>query len=235
MARILFVLTSHTDLGDTGRKTGFYFEEMATPYYMLTDAGHDVTLASVAGGAAEPDPASLDSDPDKRPADVRRFLDDKGALAALAASKKLADVCENDFDAVFLPGGHGAMWDFPGNADLARLIGRTFDAGGVVGAVCHGPAGLIDAVDGDGKPIVEGRRVNAFTDSEEAAMGLTKAMPFLLESRLRERGAQVETGGDFSETAIRDGRLVTGQNPMSSAAVARLMLEALADTQARAA
>ena len=235
MARILFVLTSYTDLGETGRKTGFYFEEMATPFYMLTDAGHDVTLASIAGGAADPDPASLDSDPDKRPADVQRFLDDKGAVAALASTKKLADVCENDFDAVFLPGGHGAMWDFPGNADLARLIVRTHGAGGVIGAVCHGPAGLLDAEDDDGRPLVAARRINAFTDREEAAMGLTDAMPFLLESALRDRGADVEIGGDFTETALRDDRIVTGQNPMSSGAVARLMLNALEETQAQAA
>lgn len=234
MARILFVLTSHTDLGDTGNNTGFFFEEMATPYYILTDAGHEVTLASIAGGKPEADPASLDDDPDKRPADVQRFMKDAGAMAMLGSTKPVADVCASDFDAVFLPGGHGAMWDFPGNAALAKVIGDTYDAGGVVGAVCHGPAGLVDAKRADGQPLVSGLTVNGFTDSEENTMGLSEAVPFLLESRLRELGGKFEGGGDFTEKAVRDGRLVTGQNPMSSAATARLLLETLAEQRAAA-
>lgn len=235
MARILFVLTSHTKLGDTGRKTGFYFEELAAPYWTLADAGHEVTLASTKGGTVMADPASLDEDPGARPASVRRYLDDPRAMAQLQATFAIADVDPSDYDAVFLPGGHGAMWDFPENADLARAVGAIWEAGGVVGAVCHGPAGLVGAKRGDGRPLVEGLRVNAFTDSEEKAMELASVVPFLLESRLRTLGAEFEGGDDFTEHAVRDGRLATGQNPMSSEKVARLMLEALETRQAQAA
>jgi len=228
MTKVLIVLTSHTRLGDTGKPTGFYFEELAAPYWAFTDAGHDVMIASVAGGPAAHDPASLKADIAERPAPVQRFLDDPTAMAKLAATQQVADVEPSAYDAVFLPGGHGTMWDLPGSDALARIVGTLFDAGKVVGAVCHGPAGLVSATRADGRPLVEGRRVNGFTDAEEEAVGLTAAMPFLLESRLRELGGHFEGGPNFKPYAVRDGNLVTGQNPASSALVAGHVLDALA-------
>lgn len=233
MAHVLIVVTSHTRLGTTGRTTGFYFDEMAAPYWALIDAGHTVEIASIAGGAAAHDPGSVKADPAERPVAVQRFLTDPAAMAKLVDTLPIAAVDPSAFDAVFLPGGHGAMYDFPSNEDLADVVGRIFDRGGVVGAVCHGPAGLVAAKRGDGRPIVEGLRVNAFTDAEEAAVGLTAAMPFLLETRLRELGGRFEGAPDFTAKAVRDGRLVTGQNPMSAEPVAALMLEALAETARR--
>ncbi|MXU64338.1 type 1 glutamine amidotransferase domain-containing protein [Oceanomicrobium pacificus] len=230
MKKILFVLTSHTDLGDTGKPTGFYFEEMAAPYYALTDAGHEVTLASIAGGAPDPDPGSLDADEDARPAPVRRFLADKAAMTKLAETKAIADTDVSGFDAIFLPGGHGTAFDFPESDALAERVGQVFDQGGIVAAVCHGPAGLVNAKTAHGAPLVEGRRVNSFTDAEERAVELDGVVPFLLESRLRQLGAHFEAGDTFTEKAVRDGRLITGQNPMSSDAVARLMVEALGES-----
>lgn len=227
MASLVFILTSHTDLGGTGKATGFYFEELATPYYALVDAGHDVVLASVRGGAAPHDPGSLSGADAERPESVRRFLADPVAMAKLSSTIPLAELRADAYDGVFLPGGHGVMWDFPGDPALAALVGGVYDRGGVVGAVCHGPAGLVDVVRADGRPLVEGLRVAAFTDAEEEAVGLTGVVPFLLETRLRALGGLFEPGPLFGEKAVRDGRLVTGQNPPSSEAVARLLLEAL--------
>ena len=232
MAKVLIVLTSHTQLGDTGKPTGFYFEELAVPYWAFTDAGHAVEIASIAGGPAAHDPSSLKPEPADRPAAVQRFASDPAAMAKLAATRPVADLDPAAYDAVFLPGGHGTMWDLPGNEALARVVGSVFDRGAVVGAVCHGPAGLVSAKRADGRPLVEGRRVNAFTDAEEAAVGLTAIVPFLLETRLRELGTRVEGGPNFQPYAVRDGNLVTGQNPMSSALVAEHMLTSLAEADA---
>ncbi len=223
MARILIVLTSHATLGNTGKATGFYFEELAVPYWAFRDAGHSVDLASIAGGKPPHDPESLKENHEA----VTRFLADKDAAASLSRTLPIEAAKAGAYDAVFLPGGHGTMWDLPGNTALARVIGAIFDAGGAVGAVCHGPAGLIDAKGADGLPIVRGRRVNGFTDSEEKASGLGGTVPFLLETRLRETGAKFEGGADFQPYAVRDGMLVTGQNPASSANVAALMLDIL--------
>jgi putative intracellular protease/amidase len=234
MAHVLFVLTSHTQLGDTGRETGFYFEELAAPYWILTDAGHTVEIASIAGGGVMADPNSLAADFDKNPAPVRRFVNDADRMVLLQGTPAIADVDPAAFDAIFLPGGHGVMWDFPENAALAAAVGTIYDAGGVVGAVCHGPAGLLGVTRADGKPLVEGLKVNGFTDSEEAAAGLTEAVPFLLETELRKRGGLFEGGADFTAFAVRDGRLVTGQNPMSSEAVAQEMVAALDTVKAAA-
>ena len=229
MARVLIVLTSHTKLGDTGRDTGFYFDEMATPYWALVDAGVDVEIASIAGGKAVHDPSSLADDPAQRPAPVSRFLEDKTAMTKLADTIAIGDIDAAQYDAVFLPGGHGTMYDFPENADLADVVSKIYAAEGVVGAVCHGPAGLVGATRPDGQPLVAGLRVNGFTNAEEDAVNLTDAMPFLLESRLRELGGGFEGTENFQSHAVRDGRLVTGQNPASADAVAKLLLEALAD------
>ncbi len=227
MANVLIVVTSHTRLGDTGRPTGFYFDEMAAPYYAFLDAGHDVEIASIQGGAAAHDPSSLNVDESKRPTAVRRFLADADAMGKLKSTVRIDDIDPAQYDAVFLPGGHGTMWDFPTSAALGRTVGAIYDAGGYVGAVCHGPAGLVGARRADGTPLVQGLRVNSFTDAEEAAISLTAVMPFLLESRLTELGGLFEGGANFTSKAVRDGRVVTGQNPMSVEAVAALLVAGL--------
>jgi putative intracellular protease/amidase len=226
MAKILIVLTSHGDLGGK-RPTGFFWEELAIPYWAFRDAGHRVVLASIAGGEPPADPTSLQEDPARNPAEVNRFLADPEAMAALRDTATVETMRAEEYDAIFLPGGHGTMWDLPGSPALASLVTALFEAGKPVGAVCHGPAGLLGARRADGRPLVEGRRVNGFTDSEERAAGLEKVVPFLLESRLRALGGRFEGGPDYGPFAIRDGNLVTGQNPASAAPAARLMLEAL--------
>lgn len=235
MAHVLIVLTSHGTLGATGRPTGFYFEELATPYWALRDAGHAVEIASVAGGAAVMDPGGLPADEAKRPASVRRFLADPEAAAALEAMPAVATLDADAYDAVMLPGGHGTMWDFAESEPLAALVSRVHARGGVVAAVCHGPAGLVGATRPDGRPLVEGLRVAAFTDAEEEAVKLTDVVPFLLSSRLAALGARMQPGPNFTEQAVSDSRLVTGQNPQSSGAVARFLVEALEDQAAAAA
>ncbi|MGC1259121.1 type 1 glutamine amidotransferase domain-containing protein [Jannaschia helgolandensis] len=228
MANVLFILTSHDKLGDTGNPTGFYIDEMAAPYWALTDAGHDITIASVKGGKPPIDPNSLDDDPAKRPAPVTRFLDDATASAKLENTPAVATLDVADYDAVFLPGGHGTMWDFAKNDDIARLVSGIYAKDGVVGAVCHGPAGLLGATKPDGTPLVAGLRVNGFTDSEENTVGLTDQVPYLLESRLRELGGKFEGKDDWAAFAVTDGRLVTGQNPQSAEKVGEQLVAALA-------
>lgn len=233
MANVLIVVTSHTVLGNTGRPTGFYFDEMAAPYYAFLDAGHEVHIASIKGGAAAHDSSSLNVDESKRPAAVRRFLADADAMDKLKGTRRIDDIDPNDYTAIFLPGGHGTMWDFPTSKALGTAVGSIYDAGGYVGAVCHGPAGLVEAKRADGKALVDGLRINSFTDAEEAAINLTEVMPFLLESRLTQLGGRFEGGANFSAQAVRDGRLVTGQNPMSVELVSSFMVEALAEAQLR--
>ncbi len=223
---ILLITTSHAELGTTGRHTGLWFEELATPYYAFLDAGATVDIASVAGGPVPIDPNSL-AEGDKTPASVARFQRDPAAMRKLESSLPLATLKAADYDAVFLPGGHGTMWDLPASTALAALLSTAWAEGKVVSAVCHGPAGLVNARDVDGKPLVSGRRVAGFSNSEEDAAGLSKAVPFLLETRLRELGGRYEKGPDFQPFAVRDGRLVTGQNPQSSGKVAALVLQAL--------
>jgi len=230
MLPILIVTTSHGAIGDTGRSTGLYFEELATPYYAFLDAGFQVEIASIAGGTPPIDPTSLDSPPES----VRRFQDDETAMAALNGTRPIAALDPTGYAAVFLPGGHGTMWDLPGNDALKRLVGTLFDSGRIVSAVCHGPAGLVQVSQADGRPLVAGRRVSAFTDAEEQAVGLVEAMPFLLETMLREQGAQFENGPNFQPHAVRDGNLVTGQNPQSSAMVAQEVIAALGPQLRRA-
>lgn len=227
--RALLVLTSHTRLGDTGRGTGFYYDEMATPYWALTDAGFDVDIASVAGGVAPPDPKTL-VEPADRPPMVARFMDDKDAMRKLDTTQKAADVDGAAYDCVFLPGGHGTMWDFD-TAMIGSIVTDAWAAGAVVGAVCHGPAGLLQATRPDGKPLVDGLSVNSFTDAETEQIGLNGVEPFLLETRLRELGGRFECSDNFTSHAVRDGRLVTGQNPQSTGAIAKLLIEATAEVK----
>jgi putative intracellular protease/amidase len=220
---ILIVTTSNAALGSTGKATGVWLEELTVPYYAFLDAGASVTVASIAGGAVPIDPRSTQGDPT---ASVKRFLADPDAKHAVEASPAIGALDISSFDAVFLPGGHGTMWDLPESAELAARIGQAYEAGKIVAAVCHGPAGLVSAKLADGSPIVAGKRVSAFTNEEEEAAGLTDAVPFLLETRLAELGAKIEKGPRFQPFAIRDGLLVTGQNPASSTRVAELVLEA---------
>jgi putative intracellular protease/amidase len=223
--RILIILTSHDRLGDTGRPTGFWFDELAAPYYAFVDAGATVELGSPAGGRPPSDPAS-EREP---PAAVRRFRDDPAAMAKLERTVRLADVADADgaYDAYFVAGGHGVMWDLARDPDRARGGGRAADAGGVVAAVCHGPAALVGVKLATGEPLVKGRRVAGFSNDEERAAHHEDTVPFLLETRLVELGARYERGPMWASFAVRDGALVTGQNPQSAVATAREVLAAL--------
>ncbi|WP_435656688.1 type 1 glutamine amidotransferase domain-containing protein [Brucella pituitosa] len=224
--KILMILTSSTTMGETDNSTGLWFEELATPYYAFVDAGASVTLASIRGGPAPIDPRSVKARGENE-ASVDRFLLDETASKALNETLPVPAIDISEYDAVFLPGGHGTMWDLPESAELAMLLGKAWADGKVVVAVCHGPAGLVNVKDETGAPLVSGRRVTGFSDSEERAAGLDEAVPFLLETRLRELGGRYENVADFQPFAIADGRLVTGQNPASSALTAKLTLEAL--------
>ena len=225
--RALLVLTSHTQLGDTGRGTGFYYDEMASPYWALVDSGFSVDIASVAGGTAPPDPKTV-VEKSERPPMVARFMDDEDAMAKLDKTLIAADINSADYDCVFLPGGHGTMWDFD-TAAIGQLVSDAWANGAVVGAVCHGPAGLLQAKRPDGQALVKGLRVNSFTNAETEQIGLNGIEPFLLESRLRDLGALFENSDNFTSHAVRDGRLVTGQNPQSTTAIAKLLVEAASE------
>jgi putative intracellular protease/amidase len=225
--KILMILTSARTMGESGDATGLWFEELATPYFAFIDAGAPVTLASIRGGPAPVDPRSVEPKGENE-ANVDHFLNDEAARAALNDTIPVSVINVSPYDAVFLPGGHGTMWDLPESAELAALLTRAWAEGKVVAAVCHGPAGLVNARDEAGAPLVSGRRVTGFSDSEERAVGLEATVPFLLESRLRELGGRYECTADFKPFAIADGRLVTGQNPASSASTAKLTLETLA-------
>ena len=226
--KALIILTSHTELGSTGRETGFYYDEMATPYWRLIDAGFDVDIASVKGGVAPPDPKTL-VEPNDRPPMVARFMNDDKAISKLNNTCTLKELNGETYECVFLPGGHGTMWDFD-TKDIGKIISDAWASGAVVGAVCHGPSGLLQAVRSNGEPLVKDLKVNCFTDAETDQIGLTGIEPFLLENRLRELGAKFECGKNFTSHAVRDGRLVTGQNPQSTEAVSKLLIEAVNDT-----
>lgn len=223
MARILILSTASDMLGETGKPTGVWYEELATPYYAFLDAGHDIKLVTLGGKAVPIDPGS-DVVGEEAPASVTRFRSDTVALALLANPGRLEDEDMTGYDALYIPGGHGAMYDLAESDLVAGAIGRAWDAGAVVASVCHGPAAFVQAVDAAGAPIVKGRKVSAFTDSEERAVGLAEAVPFLLETRLRELGAEFEAVEDWQPHAVADGRLVTGQNPASSEAAAAKVL-----------
>lgn len=224
MPKALIILTSHDKLGDSGKATGFYWEELAAPYWILSDAGYRVELASIKGGKAPADPSSEADDAVTE--DVRRFWADDAAMHRLEHTERIEDVEVTGCDIVYVPGGHGTMWDLPDSAALGGLLASAWKSGAVIGAVCHGPAGLLSARLSSGAPLVEGRRVAGFTNAEEDAVGLSDTVPFLLEDRLKSQGARFESGPDWGAFAVADGKLVTGQNPASSARVARLMLEA---------
>ena len=233
-ARVLVVVTSHAKMGHTDAKTGIWAEELAVPYYRFVDAGVQVEIASPLGGAAPLEPKSIHPAGENDPV-VNRFLADPVAQGRMAASRKLADVQVADFDVIFFPGGHGTMWDLPVDTSVRNAVETAERAGLVIAAVCHGPAGLVTAQRADGKPLVAGKRVTAFTNAEEQAVGLAQVVPFLLESRLLELGATFAAADLWQPFAVRDGRLITGQNPASSAAVADHVMAALAEAQRAAA
>jgi len=230
---ILVVLTSHDTLGDTGRKTGFWLEELAAPYWRFIDAGARVTLASPKGGQPPLDPKS--DDPDAQSEDTRRFRGDREAMNALSNTRRLADVAIADHDAVFYPGGHGPLWDLADDQDSVMLIQAALSTGKPVAAVCHGPAVLRDVRGSDGSPLVRGREVTGFSNSEEAAAGLVKVVPFLVEDMLKERGGRYSRAPDWQSHAVTDGLLVTGQNPASSSAAAEALLSLMPNLKRRAA
>lgn len=225
-SKILIVATSAAEMTN-GEPTGVWLEELTTPYYAFRDGGADVTVASIAGGRIPVDARSI-SKPGDNDASVERYLEDAEAQQTFNNTVAFTELDTDGFDAVFLPGGHGTMFDYPDSDALAALI-ETFDrAGKIVSAVCHGPAALVSAKAPDGAPFVKGRKVAAFTDSEEVAVGLDDAVPFLLETRLRELGALHEAAPVFEPFALQDGNLITGQNPASATKTATLVLDALA-------
>jgi putative intracellular protease/amidase len=222
---ILMVLTSHGQLGDTGKKTGFWLEEFAAPYYAFKDAGAEVTLASPAGGQPPLDPKSDEAD--AQTDDTRRFKADAAAQSALTHTVRLATVSGDAFDAVFYPGGHGPLWDLAEDADSIKLIEAMAGAGKIVAAVCHAPAVFAHTKATNGQPLVKGRQVTGFTNSEEDAAQLTQIVPFLVQDMLLENGGKYSKGPDWQPYVVTDGKLITGQNPASSAPAARAVLDQL--------
>lgn len=223
--KILMVLTSHDQLGDTGKKTGFWLEEFAAPYYAFKDAGAEVVLASPAGGQPPLDPKS--DLPDFQTELTHRFKADPEAQKALASTVKLETVKAEDFDTVFYPGGHGPLWDLAELPASIRLIEAFERAGKPIGFVCHAPGVLRHVKAADGSPLVQGRKVTGFTNSEEAAVELTDVVPFLIEDEFRKLGATYQKGVDWAPFVVVDGKLVTGQNPASSEDAAKALLEQL--------
>jgi putative intracellular protease/amidase len=223
--KILIVLTSHDQLGNTGKKTGFWLEEFVSPYYVFKDAGAKITLASPKGGRPPLDPSS--ELPENLTESTKRYSKDKAAQAELADTKKIADVSAEDFDAVFYPGGHGPMWDLTDNRESIALIEAFVKADKPVGAVCHAPASLVNVRGKDGEYLVKSKRVTSFTNAEEEAAGLTEVVPFLLEDRLKKRGGLYSKGADWTPHVQVDGKLVTGQNPASSRPAAEELLKLL--------
>ena len=221
--KILMVLTSHDKLGNTGEKTGFWLEEFAAPYYTLKDAGAEITLASPKGGQPPLDPKS--DAPDAQTDATRRFKSDPEAQQALAHTAELGSIQDAGFDAIFYPGGHGPLWDLANDQDSIRLIQAFAASDRPVGAVCHAPAVFRDTTDANGRPFVSRRRVTGFTNSEEAAVGLTDVVPFLVEDMLKKNGGQFESGDDWGSFVVVDGKLVTGQNPASSEGAAEALLK----------
>jgi putative intracellular protease/amidase len=223
--KVLIVLTSHDKLGDTGEKTGFWLEEFASPYYHLKDAGVQVTLASPGGGQPPLDPKS--NEPDFQTDATRRFDDDQTAQKELANTARLAEMKVEDFDAVFYPGGHGPLWDLHNDSDSIALIEGFISAGKPVATVCHAPAALLKAKGQNGDPLVKGKKVTGFSNSEEAAVALTDVVPYLLEDQLVALGGVYQKVEDWNPLAVVDGLVITGQNPASSEAVAEALVKTI--------
>jgi len=223
---VLMVLTSHDQLGDTGKKTGFWLEEFAAPYYTLKDAGAKLTVVSPLGGQPPLDPKS--DEPDAQTDATKRFKSDADAQAVLASTGKLADVNAADFDAVFYPGGHGPLWDLAEDKASIALIEAMAAAGKPVATVCHAPGVLRHVKAADGSPLVKGKQVTGFTNTEEEGVGLTKVVPFLVEDMLKANGGVYSKGADWASYVLTDGKLITGQNPASSEEAAKALIKLLA-------
>ncbi len=221
--KILMVLTSHDQLGNTGEKTGFWLEEFASPYYIFKDANAEITLASPNGGQPPLDPKS--SEPDFQTEATERFNKDSEAQATLANTLKLSDISPDDYDAVFYPGGHGPLWDLAEDHNSISLIETMHSSGKPVAAVCHAPAVLHNAKNPDGSPLVKGKSVTGFSNTEEGAVELLDVVPFRVEDELKAKGGNYSKADDWSPYAITDGNLITGQNPASSVSVAKALLE----------
>lgn len=228
--KILMILTSHDRLGHTGDKTGFWLEEFAAPYYVFMDAGADVTIASPKGGQPPLDPKS--DLPDAQTEATERFRKDAAANEALASTHKLAEVDVADYDAVFYPGGHGPLWDLTNSTHSIALIEDAIAADKPVALVCHAPGVLKSVRAADGSPLVKGRKVAGFTNTEEDAVELTHVVPFLVEEMLKENGGIYGKGPDFAPYVVQDGMLITGQNPASSEQAAQMLLAAMAHANA---
>jgi putative intracellular protease/amidase len=222
---ILIVLTSHSELGNTGNKTGFWIEEFAAPYYVLADAGAVISIASPLGGQPPVDPKSEAADA-QTPA-TKRFYADVDAIDKVANTVKLSSINTKDYDAVFYPGGHGPLWDLANDANSIQLIADFYNHQKPVAFVCHAPAALVKVKTAAGDALIKGKRITGFSNSEEEAVGLTKVVPFLLEDELKKLGALYSKGADWTSFTEIDGLLITGQNPASSEAVAKLLLKAL--------
>jgi putative intracellular protease/amidase len=221
--KILLVLTSHSELGDTGKKTGFWLPELTHPYYEFKKEGYLVDVASTQGGMAPIDPKSYD-EPDVA---TDRFLKDSELMAKVIRSLPLSQIDPSAYDAVVFSGGHGTMWDFPDNEHVNRVSAAIYENNGIVSAICHGPAALVDIKLSNGEYLVSGKQVSAFTNEEEEQLKQTHVMPFLLQDKLIERGARHIYGKPWEENVVVDGRLITGQNPASATKVAKKIIEQL--------
>ncbi len=228
--KILMVLTSHDQLGATGRKTGFWLEELAAPYYVFKDAGAEVVLVSPKGGQPPLDPKS--NEPSFRTDLTRRFEADPAANDQLAATLRLDSVAQADFDTVFYPGGHGPLWDLAEDKQSIKLIESFVAAGKPIALVCHAPGALRHVTTPDGTPLVAGKKVTGFTNSEEEGVGLTKIVPFLVEDELKAKGGVYSRGDDWAPYVVSDGLLITGQNPASSSRAAEVLIEQIGKTAA---
>lgn len=223
--KVLIVLTSHDELGNTGRKTGFWLEELAAPYYTFKDAGAEIVLASPKGGQPPLDPKS--NEPSFQTDVTRRFEADAAANAQLANTVRLDSVSQADFDTVFYPGGHGPLWDLAEDKHSIALIESFIEAGKPVALVCHAPGVLRHVKASNGKPLVDGKQVTGFTNTEEAGVGLTEIVPFLVEDELKAKGGIYSKGPDWGSYVVTDGLLITGQNPASSSEAAAVLMKQL--------
>ncbi len=221
--RAIIVVTNHGQLGSTGKDTGYFLKEVAHPHKALTEAGYEVDFVSPKGGAAPMDPSSRDLNDEVNKA----FVEDETLMAALQNTHAPEAIDSSDYDAIFYAGGHGTMWDLPDADALAQLAVAIYETGGAIGAVCHGPAGLLNIKLSNGKHLVDGKRIASFTDDEEKAVGLDDVMPFLLESELKARGAIHSKADNFKPHVVVDGRLVTGQNPPSAKGASEALVEVL--------
>jgi putative intracellular protease/amidase len=223
--KVLIVLTSHSELGNTGKKTGFWIEEFAAPYYVLADAGAEITLSSPKGGQPPIDPKS--DEPDAQTAATKRFKADADLKEKLSQTVKLSEINAEDFDAVFYPGGHGPLWDLTNDEKSITLIQEFIGSNKPVALVCHAPGALIKVKSADGEPLVKGKEVTGFSNTEEDAVQLTDVVPFLLEDEFKKLGGNYSKGPDWGSYVKKDGLLITGQNPASSEEAAKVLLDLL--------